>query len=413
MTSEIFNSKALILLASRPETVQIAVERLAPATLGVIFSQDVLLAIAEKCRELGDRGVEFRFRMVDDPMEISDAFSKFELMLSELESAGHGREDILLDATGGTTPMRLGVSLAAISRGVRMIHQRVPQRYVDGGWVRDESREVEVYPMHNPLESTGLLREGQGVALFNRRDYAAAALVFEDVANKVSGAERGHYYHGLRLLAQGYAAWDVAEYGPALENLRAARDELKSPFSETALSERAEELAAGIGGHLPFLGRVRGKLSVHKVVDMLENARRRIADQGRYDDGVARLYRTVEMFHQWRLKERDIITEKVDWDKVDDVSREHFLSASGLAELPGELGLRHARLLDRVLGGEGLEEDSTLRDLLQKRNRSILAHGFEPIGDAAARKFLEYVDGMVDAPDEVRAGARHLTLRGL
>jgi CRISPR-associated protein (TIGR02710 family) len=406
-------AKAIILLASRPETVQIAVERLAPATLGVIFSQDVLLAIAQKCSELGDRGVGFRFRVVDDPMEISDAFSKFELMLSELESAGHSRENVLLDATGGTTPMRLGVALAAISRGVAMIHQRVPQVYANGRWDRDPSREVEVVPMHNPLESTGLLREGQGIDLFNHRDYAAAALVFEDVAKKVSGAERGHYFRGLRLLAHGYAAWDVAEYGQALDGLREARDELKSPFSDTALAERAEELVAGVGEHLPFLGKVRGKLSAHKVVDMLENARRRIADQGRYDDGVARLYRTVEMFHQWRLKERGISTGKVDWEGMDDGAKERFLSAAGLVQLPGELGLRHARLLDRILGGEVLEEDSTLRDLLQKRNRSILAHGFEPIGEAAARGFLEYVDGMVAAREEVRAGARHLTLRGL
>jgi len=42
---------------------------------------------------------------------------------------------------------------------------------------------------------------------------------------------------------------------------------------------------------------VRGRLSLENVVDMLENARRRIADQGRYDDGVARLYRCVEMWH--------------------------------------------------------------------------------------------------------------------
>jgi CRISPR-associated protein (Cas_Cas02710) len=57
---------------------------------------------------------------------------------------------------------------------------------------------------------------------------------------------------------------------------------------------------------------VRGRLSLENVVDMLENARRRIADQGRYDDGVARLYRCIEMWHQWRLGERSISTEKVD-----------------------------------------------------------------------------------------------------
>jgi hypothetical protein len=69
--------KVLILLTSRPETVEIAVRKLRPKTLGVIFSQDVLLAMAAKCSELGGEGVEFRYRMVDDPMEISDAFAKF------------------------------------------------------------------------------------------------------------------------------------------------------------------------------------------------------------------------------------------------------------------------------------------------------------------------------------------------
>src|SRR5215208_6904616 len=168
-------------------------------------------------------------------MEIGDSFSRFEHLLSELEGLGYGREEVLLDATGGTTPMRLGAALAAMTRGVGMVHQRVPQRYVDGRWERVESREVEVAPMGNPLEATGLLREGQGVELFNRRDYGAAALVFGDIARKVSGVERGHYYFGLLLLAEGYGAWDVADFGTALEKLRTARKELSVRFTEAAL----------------------------------------------------------------------------------------------------------------------------------------------------------------------------------
>src|SRR5215211_6622640 len=198
--------------------------------------------------------------MVDDPMEISDAFRKFELALSDLEALGYKREEVLLDATGGTTPMRLGGALAAMTRGVRMVHQRVPQVYVDGRWERDESQEVEVAPMGNPLEATGLLREGQGLELFGRRDYGAAALVFGDIVGKVSGVEREHYYRGLLLLSEGYAAWDVADYGVALERLREARGELGVGFSEAALTERAEALVDRISVHLPFLGKVRGRL---------------------------------------------------------------------------------------------------------------------------------------------------------
>jgi CRISPR-associated protein (TIGR02710 family) len=263
------------------------------------------------------------------------------------------------------------------------------------------------------LEATGLLREGQGMELFNRRDYGAAALVFEDIVGKVSGAERGHYYRGLLSLAEGYVAWDVADYGLALQKLREACDELRVGFSEAALAERTGALVNRISIHLPFLGKVRGKLSVENVMDMLENARRRIVDQGRYDDGVARLYRTIEMWHQWRLQAHSVSTEKVDWEKVDGKVRERFLKEAELSELPKMLALHHARLLDRILSGADAEEDeAVLRDLLQKRNHSILAHGLEPIGKDAALRFLEYVDGMVDAP-EVRSAAEHATLRSL
>jgi CRISPR-associated protein (TIGR02710 family) len=293
-----------------------------------------------------------------------------------------------------------------------MVHQRVPQRYVDGRWERDESREVEVAPMGNPLEATGLLREGQGVELFNRRDYGAAALVFGDIARKVSGVEREHYYRGLLLLSERYAAWDVADYGGALGRLREAREELGVGFSEVDLAERAGALGDRISVHLPFLGKLRGRLSVENVVDMLENARRRIVDQGRYDDGVARLYRCVEMWHQWRLSGRSVSTEKVEWEKVDEKTRGRFLEETGLGELPEMLALHHARILDLTLSGEVAEDEAVLRDLLQKRNRSILAHGLEPIGKEAALRFLEYVDAVVDSP-EARVGAGHATLRGL
>jgi CRISPR-associated protein (TIGR02710 family) len=412
VVSEISSSKALILLASRPETVEVAVKKLGPEVLGVIVSQEILEAVTLKCSELRAEGVEFRYRMVDSPMEIGDAFERFEHLLSELEEIGFGREEILLDATGGTTPMRLGVALAAMTRGVGMVHQRVPQRYVDGHWERYDSADIEVAPMGNPLEATGLLREGQAVELFNRRDYGAAALVFEDIARKVSGVERGHFYRGLLFLAEGYAAWDVADYGLALQKLREARDEMRVGFSEAALVERAGALVDRISIHLSFLGKVRGRLSVENVVDMLENARRRSVDQGRYDDGGARLYRTIEIWYQWRLQKHSVSTEKVDWEKIYGKVQERFPKEAGLSELPGMLGLYHARLLDRILSGIGVADEAMLRDLLQKRNRSILAHGLEPIGRDATLRFLEYVDGLIGEP-KARSPATHVTLRSL
>jgi CRISPR-associated protein (TIGR02710 family) len=354
------SAKALIMVVSRTDPVELAVEEFGPELVGLILSQDILGPVVIKCQELGDR-TQFRYRIVDSAMEIGDSFERFEHLLAELEGMGYAPEDVVLDVTGGTTPMRFGAALAAMTRGMGMVHQRVPQRFVNGGWELDPSGHREIVPLDNPLESTGLLRQDQAVQLFNRRDYAAAALVFQDILGKVSGAERRHYYGGLLALARGYGAWDVADYGAALENLRAAREELASDFSEAALVERAEDLTGTITSHLSFLGRVRGKLSVENVVDMVENARRRITDQGRYDDGVARLYRAVEMWHQWRLLARhSVSTKEVAWDRVDEQHRASFLKATKLTELPDVLDLSRARTLDGILGGEIWEDDNVL-----------------------------------------------------
>ncbi len=402
-------AKALIMVVSRPDAVGVAVEKIGPKIIGLISSQNIHAKIVQRAIELEGRA-RFLHGIVDSPMEIQHAFGRFEYLLELLEEEGYGQEDVVLDATGGTTPMRLGAVFAAMQRGIRMVHQRFPQHYVDGEWKRDESKEIEVVPMDNPLESTGLLREGQAMELFDRRDYGAAALVFGDVVGKVTGAERRHFYGGLLRLSEGYGAWDVADYGTALEKLRAAREELAAGFTEPALAERAAVLTGRISGHLSFLGKVRGRLSVENVVDMVENARRRIVDQGRYDDGVARLYRAVEMYHQWRLQERNgLSTTGVNWEKVPKDAQKSFLEAAHLSGLPQDLDLTRARALDRVLNDEVHEDDNVFRDLLQKRNNSILAHGLNPVGEGPARKFLEHVDAMVDRP-EVRASAGHSRL---
>lgn len=405
-------AKALIMVVSRTDAVEVAVEELKPEVVGVIVSQDILGPVVMRCEELGSRAV-FRYRLVDSPMEIGHSFERFEHLLSEIEDLGYTPKDMTLDVTGGTTPMRFGAALAAMTRGMRMVHQRVPQRFVDGEWVLDPSRQREIVPMDNPLESTGLLREGQAIELFNRRDYEAAALVFEDVARKVTGVERGHYYNGLLLLAEGYAAWDVADYGTALEKLKLAREELSVGFAEAALAERAAEITSRVTAHLPFLGRVRGKLSIENVVDMVENARRRIVDQGRYDDGVARLYRVVEMWHQWRLLEHQSVSTKgMRWKEIPEDARAKFLEATRFAQLPEDLDLTRARALDRILSGDTTEDSNVFWDLLQKRNNSILAHGLKPVGENSARRFLEYVDAMVQEP-EIRGTAEHVCLREL
>jgi hypothetical protein len=76
------------------------------------------------------------------------------------------------------------------------------------------------------------------------------------------------------------------------------------------------------------------------------------------------------------------------------------------------LDLVRARTLDGILGDGAYQDDNVVRNLLQKRDSFILAHGLEPIDESSARRFLEYVDTMVDQP-KTRAAAEHARLREL
>ena len=414
------SAQALIIIALRAKAVETAIDHLQPKMVAVVTAQESIDDMFVGCMPFRERGVEFRWHPMDDSMQIGESFRRFDRVLAQFQRAGYTNSEILLDATGGTTPLRVGAALAAMMRNVKIVHQRVRQdRYAGGGWDQYSSEDIELLPMGNPLEDTGLLREGQAVELFNMRDYSAAALVFEDVLDKVVGVERGHYYSGLVNLAKGYGAWDMADYDAALEHMSLAKVDLGVDFEDPALADRSSALLNRLGENQPFLGRLRkkgrGHLSLEKVVDMIENARRRVVDQRRYDDGVARLYRSVEMWHQWRLLSRySIETETVNWERVDENVQERFLELVQRKTLPEGLGLRHARTLDHLLSGKDPEEDdAAFQKLLSARNSSILAHGVDPIGQKTAEKFLQYLDTLVTVPEDLRSGARHAELLAL
>lgn len=414
---------ALVILGTHKDSVPIAARQLRPRAMGVVTQSVLLEETVTRCMEVRrEQEVEFRYRLVHSPQDIADIFEVVKASILELEDMGYGRQDIFLEPTGGTTVMRIGAALAATTLNVGMIIRDVPYLYVNGEWKRDESEEIKLVPVNNPLEATGLLRDKQAVELFNRRDYMAAALVLEDIAQKVTGVERSQYYRGLLKLAKGYGAWDVANYSAALSQLGRAREDLNVKFADRTLSERVVPLLDRLNVNLPFLNRVNEKkLYLEKVVDMVENARRRILDQGRFDDGVARLYRAIEMWHQWRLlKNYSVDTSQVKWDELGKDMQKRFLQVTGMdflpealwvKLLPRQIGLDQARKLDHMLSGEDLDDDPNFKNLLRERNQSILAHGLRPISEKAASGFLDRIDQVIAVQETVRIGAEHASLR--
>jgi CRISPR-associated protein (TIGR02710 family) len=131
-----------------------------------------------------------------------------------------------------------------------------------------------------------------------------------------------------------------------------------------------------------------------RILDLWRNAAR-CAARGRYDDAVARLYRLTEWVAQWRLMQKHgLDAGRMDWSKV---SPQEMVRA-GLGEQTGKAtlsGLMQAWKLiaakepdgpvAKFLEGRFAHKDAKktgegrLRDMLDLRNKSILAHGERPL----------------------------------
>lgn len=118
------------------------------------------------------------------------------------------------------------------------------------------------------------------------------------------------------------------------------------------------------------------------LADLLNNAFRR-AYEGKYDDAIARLYRSLELIGQIKLKKGyKIITSKLDFDEL---RKKKIKDKNYLFNLEqnnkNKIGLREnfnlLYQLDNPIGIEFKDIEKGVNDKLSLRNDSILAHGLK------------------------------------
>ena len=232
------------------------------------------------------------------------------------------------------------------------------------------------------------------------------------------------------------SAWAAYDYAACAEGARALSEELgsdeKAPpearrrladlaaaaegfdlwdrFRHTEAADALEALAA----RHPALGafarnaRLCARHEWARLADLALNAER-CAARGRHDDAVARCYRLVEWTGQWRLKAKHgIDTGAMDWTRVSEAEAEAAEIAkergrntlSGLVQTLRLLAAKEpSGVIDRFLSSPWPDAKdkrklglNRLRDMLDLRNRSILAHGEAPLAKEQWEKWREFLE---------------------
>ncbi|MSP14762.1 MAG: TIGR02710 family CRISPR-associated protein [Chloroflexi bacterium] len=340
----------------------------------------------------------------------------YDILQHEILPRARGK--VVIDPTGGIKVM--GLSLAAFA-----FWRRIPMVYLLGEEVKGVVKPFSerLTRVENPYDHFGdpdftLLKE-----LFDRGNYPAALEVCRGLEKTVGDPATLGRLAVLGWLIELYRDWDAFLHSH--EKIEVPERRLGTRLA--AIIDDMKRLHIGIidagqlSQNLEFLQglenswrRGRNNAEPYRLVDIYTNAGRR-ARLGQYDDAVARLYRCLEMSATLQLVTR--------WQvgSPDAPDTRHIEAAVGGRE---QLVQGYASLQGRPLPPPGsrwsLDDQMAIlqivepsnnaaavyrsmrkniageETLMEKRNRSILAHGTIPVTEGEARSFDDKVRAIIE-----------------
>lgn len=373
----------------------------------------VFLCTPESCQTLDKVLSEYQLppscyqisQVPDDPQAIGQMVMKcYSAYVWLREEKKLEPSAILVDPTAGRKWMSSAVTMIASYLGANMGY--VDVAFKDG---KPDPSTMKIVDLGNAYDQTGFLEIERGIQFFNAGVWENAKLTFQRIQSHHSSLN--DLAIGLTKLSDVMERWDLFVHYK--ENLsQDLKDVVKIlrrvSFTDQSYSEIIKILVSDIERLKAISDRIFKEVrpNLLMTVDLFLNAQRCIK-KGRYDDGVARLYRTLESLAQFYLKkDYGIDTTKADLkgknfdfiDKFREYKRGH---------LPENLALEDAYLLlyfakhhlgKAVIQGFSEREKrpkNIFHELLEKRNNSIMAHGFEPIGQEIAQKLFKKMDQLL------------------
>lgn len=284
--------------------------------------------------------------------------------------------DFIADYTGGTKTM----SAALICVG---LENQIELQLVTS--TRTNLFKVETgaeHPMVASVEHISFNREMElHLAAWKRFAYREAETGLQTIRIGVQSPDRDRL-ETAKTLSNALALWDDFNHQKALSELGRVGKIVRKHYS-------------WMFGCLAALTKETGKDSEPaRLIDLWLNAERRAA-QGRFDDAVARTYRLIEWTAQWQLKTKcKLDTADFPECKLPEGSNTKPDDSDGKIKI----GLLEAWQV--ILGTSAMgdvqqfaeKEINTMKNLLQIRNYSILAHGFSPVTQEEWQEIKSWMD---------------------
>ncbi|MEE0902287.1 MAG: TIGR02710 family CRISPR-associated CARF protein [Methanobrevibacter sp.] len=202
-------------------------------------------------------------------------------------------------------------------------------------------------------------------------------------------------------ICKSYYSWDIMDFENAYEYLK------KADLSHIEFIEIREKLKKNLTALGMIINSRSPNLKNCYILASLINNSKRKADEYKYDDAIARLYRSFELIAQIQLSKYNIKSSDVDISILFEKGvSEEFIEYLKKTEEDGKIriGLVADFLLLNELGDKlgkyFVQNESKIKNLTKKRNNSILAHGLESQTEEDFNQFLEVVTDLAHKLDK-------------
>ncbi len=321
-----------------------------------------------------------------------------------LQNLGGGFDRLQADFTGGTKAMSAAVVLALADRGCPYSYVGGVSRDKEGLGVVLNGREQLLY-CDNPWDALGREPLKLFALHFNRCRFSSAVDVARGAAARSDRLKV--LFETLATLAEAYRHWDHFNHQQAANLLNRCRQALQTLPHLADGQAISSVFAATLVDNVERLERVKNDLltlegkskqpgdGLALLLDLLANAVRRAEREHKYDDAVARLYSVIEKAAKIRLLlAHGIDNAAVRAEQVPEAAREEVFAGidadeDGRRKLPL---YRSYALLDALgdpLGATFRRRESDVRKVLDVRNHSLLAHGFNPVSESTYARLFE------------------------
>ena len=291
-------------------------------------------------------------------------------------------EKVIIDYTSGTKTMTMAAAFASMIYHKDLVFVSGKR---ENGLVKPGTEKIisqNLYPVYDDL-MIGKVKE-----LFNSNRFEAGKILLNDIVE----AEDKELYTKLFNI---YYNFDNINYQEALElfdedflkEIREKWPDISNKFSQNRnalYNMRPIDTNVIDLGKKPWKNKKYRRRCYYILASLLNNAKRRYIE-GKYDDAIARLYRSFELIAQIRLREKyNISTSNVDLEilKNRDLDEEYLNTLeNSKSDLNDVIKIALAKdydLLSQLNDNLGIfysENYNDINECSSFRNKSILAHG--------------------------------------